>query len=411
VNINEKGFDHRYYGAGRLLSGGTALGQGLRGLGDDPPDTIPELGEPTLEWRSGAATGEMYGRYRVIFGDSEYGPERMFRIDPYDPQATREALASSLEARAVVSMTQADMATAALVSDALGTEISLEDLLVVDLPFRVVNLTNDAQTDVRLAMLAASKLDSITLGTGVVTLRVGVPVDRWVPEEPLILIETLRDVPLKGEYDGREYYRRDGSGKLVYGDTTLVTWTEVLLGCAEPATGCNPIRGTEATPGATGHIPFRVDQALEVEYLNAFTSRTGYVFAIDPALTGVEVREISEAALAEIKVVPNPYVLWSEFEQSPGATPRLMFTGLPPRGTISIYTVSGQFVQRIRYDEADLQGTGDLFWDMRTREGLELAAGLYLFVLEGEYDFGPDGQGGMRPAKRFKKLGKFVVIR
>ncbi|UCC49013.1 MAG: hypothetical protein JSV41_02215, partial [Gemmatimonadota bacterium] len=292
--------------------------------------------------------------------------------------------------------------------------VAPEDLVQVSVPFRVVNLTNDPATEVQLAMLAstkeASQRDSITLGSGLVTLRAAVPADVWVPEEPLIFIETLQDVPLRGVYDGTEYYLQDGGGNLIIGDTTVVTWTDVLLGCAEPATGCNPIAGDVATPGATGHIPFTANQALEIEFLNPFTSLTRYVFAIDPAVAGIDVTEVSDSAIAEIKVVPNPYVVWSEFEQLGNQNPRLMFTGLPPRGTITIFTVSGQFVQRISYDEDDLMGLGDLFWDMRSREGNDIASGLYIFVLEGEYDF-QDVGGVLQPQRRLKKLGKFVVIR
>ncbi len=55
-------------------------------------------------------------------------------------------------------------------------------------------------------------------------------------------------------------------------------------------------------------------------------------------------------------------------------------------------------------------GLGDLFWDMRSREGNAIASGLYIFVLEGEYDF-QDVGGVLQPLRRLKKLGKFVVIR
>ncbi len=291
-------------------------------LRSTPPDTIRSVGEPNLDWQSGSATGEMYGKYRIIFDDTEYGPGRMFSIDPLNPDATRQALEASLGLRLEAGTTNVDAATANLVG------VAPEDLVQVSVPFRVVNLTNDPATEVQLAMLASSKLDSITLGSGLVTLRAAVPADVWVPEEPLIFIETLQDVPLRGVYDGTEYYLQDGGGNLIIGDTTVVTWTDVQLGCAEPATGCNPIAGDVATPGATGHIPFTANQALEIEFLNPFTSLTQYVFAIDPAVAGIDVTEVSDSAIAEIKVVPNPYVVWSEFEQLGNQNPRLMFTGL-----------------------------------------------------------------------------------
>ena len=58
-------------------------------------------------------------------------------------------------------------------------------------------------------------------------------------------------------------------------------------------------------------------------------------------------------------------------------------------------TVSNEPIQPL-YTQDDLDG-GDLSYDMRTRENLELAAGLYIFVLET-----PAGE---------RKSGKFVIIR
>jgi hypothetical protein len=141
-------------------------------------------------------------------------------------------------------------------------------------------------------------------------------------------------------------------------------------------------------------------QFLEVQYLESFTPQTAYGFTITPTVTGADVTEITGEDLDEIKVVPNPYVVFSAYEQA-NAFRRLMFTGLPSEGTISIYTVAGQFVQRVTYDESDLSGNGDLYWNMRTKENTDLASGLYLFYVDG---VAGDGLA-------VKKLGKFVVIR
>ena len=115
---------------------------------------------------------------------------------------------------------------------------------------------------------------------------------------------------------------------------------------------------------------------------------------------GADVTEVTSDDLNEIRVVPNPYVVFSTYEQA-NANRRLMFIGLPPTGTLSVYTVAGQFVQRITFDESMLDGNGDLYWDMRTRENTDLASGLYLFYVDGT-------TGDNLPVK---KLGKFVVIR
>jgi len=110
------------------------------------------------------------------------------------------------------------------------------------------------------------------------------------------------------------------------------------------------------------------------------------------------------AQLDSVKAVPNPYIMFSQFQiattQQDDA--RLMFTHLPPEGELRIFTVSGQFVQELRWGPDDLSGNGDLYWNVRTREGTDVAGGLYLFVVTAN-----------DPATRasVKKIGKLVVIR
>ena len=102
-----------------------------------------------------------------------------------------------------------------------------------------------------------------------------------------------------------------------------------------------------------------------------------------------------------IKTVPNPYIGVSQYQTS-NSEARLVFTHLPPTGSIRIFTVSGQFVQELTWGPEELAGNGDLFWDMKTREGWELAAGLYIYVVEATNP----ADGG-----RLTKTNKFVVIR
>ncbi|KPK56120.1 MAG: hypothetical protein AMS21_12940, partial [Gemmatimonas sp. SG8_38_2] len=69
---------------------------------------------------------------------------------------------------------------------------------------------------------------------------------------------------------------------------------------------------------------------------------------------------------------------------------------------LRIFTVSGQFVQELNWGPSDLAGNGDLFWNMRTREGWYAASGLYVFTVVATNP--ADGQ-------ELKKIGKFVIIR
>jgi len=91
--------------------------------------------------------------------------------------------------------------------------------------------------------------------------------------------------------------------------------------------------------------------------------------------------------LKKIKVVPNPYFITSDFKD------RVMFTHLPNKCDIKIFTVAGDLVKKINHSN-DL---GIEYWDMKNDKGLEIAYGLYIYVVKTL-----DGN---------KHMGKFSVIR
>jgi hypothetical protein len=117
-------------------------------------------------------------------------------------------------------------------------------------------------------------------------------------------------------------------------------------------------------------------------------------YSEDDALVFTAHGERIEAGLAreEFKpyVVPNPYVGSASFEPerygiSGRGERRLEFRGLPSRATIRIYNVRGELVQTLQQDGSD---QGIVAWDLRTKDNLEVAPGLYIFYVEsgaGEY--------------------------
>ncbi len=73
-----------------------------------------------------------------------------------------------------------------------------------------------------------------------------------------------------------------------------------------------------------------------------------------------------------------------------------MFTNIPARCTIKIFTVSGVLVDEIIVNNpAD---NGIIHWDLLSKEGLEVAAGMYLYHLKAEVT----GK---------EKVGKFAIIK
>ncbi len=98
-------------------------------------------------------------------------------------------------------------------------------------------------------------------------------------------------------------------------------------------------------------------------------------------------------------VVPNPYVASASFEPERFAVSgrgerRIEFRGLPARCTIRIYTVRGDLVQTLEHDGGN---AGFVAWDLRTKDNLDLAPGLYIFHVQSP------GLGS--------RIGKFAVIK
>ena len=90
--------------------------------------------------------------------------------------------------------------------------------------------------------------------------------------------------------------------------------------------------------------------------------------------------------LEKIYTVPDPYIAVSALErkvinQEEGrGDRRIDFVNLPPECHISIYTASGKLVR-----ELDHRGDATMSrksWDLRTKDGLEIAHGVYFYVVD-----------------------------
>lgn len=83
-------------------------------------------------------------------------------------------------------------------------------------------------------------------------------------------------------------------------------------------------------------------------------------------------------------VVPNPYVGAASFEPQRFASSgrgerRMEFRSIPQGGLVRIYTVHGDLVRTLRQD-GSLDGY--VPWDLRTRDNLDVAPGLYVYHVE-----------------------------
>ncbi len=124
----------------------------------------------------------------------------------------------------------------------------------------------------------------------------------------------------------------------------------------------------------------------------------GDVFTFTTSAQGVNAAAAG-AAGGDPYVVPNPYVGSASFEPARFAVSgrgerRMEFRQIPQYAAIRIYTVRGELVQTLR-QEGSLEGF--VAWDLRTKDNLDVAPGLYVFHVEasGRDDF----------------VGKFAIIK
>ncbi|HMB94315.1 MAG TPA: hypothetical protein VKP65_25935, partial [Rhodothermales bacterium] len=132
------------------------------------------------------------------------------------------------------------------------------------------------------------------------------------------------------------------------------------------------------------NLPFSAEDAF------SFTVRGEYV---DETLAQSAFDE------QEPYVVPNPYVASASFEPERFAVAgrgerRLEFRAIPSGAMIRIYSVRGELVQTLRHDDST---TGMVPWDLRSKDNLEVAPGLYVYHV----DAGSLGEF----------VGKFAIIK
>ena len=161
------------------------------------------------------------------------------------------------------------------------------------------------------------------------------------------------------------------------------------------------------TPLNTWHVKLKGDtdstinpgagDVYELRLQRPFTTGDRFVFST----TGMRVSPAAakEAFAGGAYVVPNPYVGAASFEPAPFGVQgrgdrRMEFRNLPQSCTIRIFTVRGDLVQTLVHD-----GSIDGFvpWDLRSKDNLDVAPGLYIFHVDA-------GTAGTQ-------IGKFAIIK
>jgi hypothetical protein len=98
--------------------------------------------------------------------------------------------------------------------------------------------------------------------------------------------------------------------------------------------------------------------------------------------------QASKLAAGEVKisVKPNPYKKKALFDNATDAFDhKVVFYNLPGRAKITILDVSGQVIKVIDFSSNE-PNNGSKEWDLFSKDGIEVASGLYIYVVE--YDGG-----------------------
>ncbi len=122
---------------------------------------------------------------------------------------------------------------------------------------------------------------------------------------------------------------------------------------------------------------------LKIIAYTPFNRNDVYRFTTHGATADAE--GLTETDLKQIKVVPNPYIASATWEQdNPYQTGRgerrIDFTHVPKDATIRIYTIRGELVQTLQHAGSIFDGT--VSWDLRTKDGLNAAYGMYIYHVE-----------------------------
>lgn len=150
--------------------------------------------------------------------------------------------------------------------------------------------------------------------------------------------------------------------------------------------------------GQKALVPQAGDSLL-LSFFKPFNSRDK--FAVRSKVANIN-NDLIKEKIDDVRAVPNPYVATNVFEQPlpsqvRGRGERIVnFINLPAESTIKIFASNGYHVRTLTHSGNIFDGT--VTWDLRTKEGLDIAAGVYFYVVEA-------------PGIKKQKTGKLAIIK
>jgi hypothetical protein len=166
-------------------------------------------------------------------------------------------------------------------------------------------------------------------------------------------------------------------------DTTIITWLVQVFG--NDTSNYNPTNGDTLKFRVTK--PFTSSDVLQITTTSATVKNS-----------------LATNQLDKIRVVPNPYVATTSQEPAlpttittGRGTRKISFIHLPRFSTIYIYTVRGELVRKLIMPPGQGIDDGSLDWDLTTSANLDVAYGVYFYMVDAP------GVG--------QKFGKLAIIK
>ncbi len=129
--------------------------------------------------------------------------------------------------------------------------------------------------------------------------------------------------------------------------------------------------------------PLEETGSFKISTLKPFNQQDSFTFTVEGALID---NSLAKDELDRIKVVPNPYVVTHageerllSFQTSGRGEREVRFTYIPPGSKISIFTVRGELVKTLYSENLFV---GDVYWNLRSEENIDVAYGIYVYVVE-----------------------------
>jgi len=168
----------------------------------------------------------------------------------------------------------------------------------------------------------------------------------------------------------------DKTAILIFGETYVVAYqnSATTWGGKEVKHDGNTYQPGESFVATTTVIANNTSADARVIESNPFNLfNPTYSFNTDDIVATTGDLNVAKDAMELINAVPNPYYGNSSYETNQ-LDNRVKITNLPQRATISIFTVSGTLVRKIKKDDS----VTSVDWDLKNDYGIPIASGLYI---------------------------------